>query len=212
MVMVTKLRFVVLALVTVALSACLGPRTVDLPKPEPLPPVIKPGALVINEVAARWSTSIDGSENQAIMRALAAAGKVEAGDFPDGRCKWFELYNKTTDTIRIVPGRWFLSDDATNAMKEPITIPFKIAPAGFALVYVDTIVAGNKQLHVNFGLSRNSSYLGIHYRPRVDTATVEIDGLTYPDGVNNVTWGRLPDGGSGKSAGLAPTPNRPNAR
>jgi hypothetical protein len=212
-----KAKLLLVVAIAAVVSACIKGR--ELPIPNNSKPVlgdsIAPGSLLVNEIASRWSTSI-ASEYQDFMRrrALGLAGTDNATDYPDGKVKWFEVYNNSQDTIDFSKGGWYFTDEPgtdSGNVKQVVVSSLKLAPLSMAAVYADTFInnPNQAQLHVDYGISRNGGTMGIFYKRPSTERLLLIDTLTYPPGVNNKTWSRVPDGNSVKGQAL-PTPNAPN--
>lgn len=203
----SKMKKVIAFVLLIGLfTACLEQRELPIPPKNPAS-----GALIVNEVASRWTTAIP-SEFQDLMRIREQRliGTPDEGDFPNGTVKWFELYNNSDDTIRMNDGLWYLSDDPDNEPdKNKVLSTVKIAPSGWAIVYCDTLIPSTTQIHSNFGISRRLSKIGVFFRRNEGDALSLIDTLTYPDGVNNRTYNRFPDGNKSFTQG-PPTPGAAN--
>ena len=188
------------------LTACLEQRELPIPAKDPAS-----GALIINEVACRWTTAIP-SEFQDLMRIREQRliGTPEEGDYPNGATKWFELYNNSDDTIRMNDGLWYLTDDPDGEPDKNLVLStVKIAPKNWAIVYCDTLIPSTTQIHTDFSISRRVSKIGVFFRRNNSDTLKLIDTLTYPDGVNNRTYCRFPDGNKTFTQG-PPTPGAAN--
>ncbi len=145
-------------------------------------PVLQDIELVINEVmAANVSTIADS-----------------ATEFDD----WLELYNGSVEDLSLAgftlsddrgrPGKWTLPDTSIDA-------------GGFLMVWADEDgVQG--PMHANFRLSRLGEYLGLY-----DSAGVPLDSISFPSQVDDVSYGRTPDGADVWSVLASATPGSPNS-
>ncbi|MCX8157923.1 MAG: lamin tail domain-containing protein [Verrucomicrobiae bacterium] len=116
------------------------------------------------------------------------------GDYED----WFELYNPGTQAVDLAD--CYLTDTLTNRFKYRITTngAHLIPPQGYLLVWADEETAQNTDaqgrpradLHVNFKLSAAGEAIGLYAADGTAIDTVEFGVQT-----NDVSMGRLPDGG-----------------
>jgi hypothetical protein len=121
---------------------------------------------------------------------------------------WIEIYNPNDVAVDLAG--YFITDDVTKPKKVPAIPsgnPITIIPAkGYKLIWV--IGSGNTPagpLQVAFGLSTNGEYVGL-YKP---DETLQ-DSLTYPLITKDVSYGRLPDGGSNLQLFTIATPGASN--
>jgi len=118
--------------------------------------------------------------------------------FPD----WIELYNSGITQIDV--SGMCLSEDLNNA---PWRFPNGtiLAPGGFLLVWGGR-GSGPDMLHANFSPNAGGGTLTLL---AVNGATV-IDQITFDKQIRDVSYGRVPDGGSTWSYLLTPSPNEAN--
>ena len=118
--------------------------------------------------------------------------------FPD----WIELYNSGITQIDL--SGMCLSEDLNNA---PWRFPNGtiLAPGGFLLVWGGR-GSGPDMLHANFSPNAGGGTLTLL---AVNGATV-IDQITFDKQIRDVSYGRVPDGGSTWSYLLTPSPNEAN--
>lgn len=118
--------------------------------------------------------------------------------FPD----WIELYN--TGTTQIDLSGMCLTEDLDNA---PWRFPNGtiLAPRGFLLVWGGR-GSGPDMLHANFSPNAGGGTLTLL---AVDGVTV-IDQITFDKQIRDVSYGRVPDGGSTWSYLLTSSPNEAN--
>ena len=118
--------------------------------------------------------------------------------FPD----WIELYNSGTTQIDL--SGMCLTEDLDNA---PWRFPngTNLAPGGFLLVWGGR-GSGPDMLHANFSPNAGGGTLTLL---AVNVATV-IDQITFDKQIRDVSYGRVPDGGSTWSYLLASSPNEAN--
>jgi hypothetical protein len=136
------------------------------------------------------------------------------GNFDD----WFELYNPGSNTVDLAG--YYLTDSLTNALGQ-VTNKFKylittngphtLAPHGYLLVWADnqpgqnTTVGGvlRTDLHVNFQLAKGGEAIGLFAADGLP-----IDYVTFGLQTDDVSAGRIPDGG----ANIVPMPNAASPR
>jgi hypothetical protein len=123
------------------------------------------------------------------------------GHFED----WFELYNPSTNAVDIAG--YYLTDSltnnagiVTNKFKYLVTTngPHVIPPQGYLLVWADNETGQNlslgvprADLHVNFALSLGGEAIGLFAADGT-----QIDRVTFGQQTNDVSQGRIPDGGA----------------
>jgi len=118
--------------------------------------------------------------------------------FPD----WIELYNSGTTQIDL--SGMCLTEDLDNT---PWRFPngTNLAPGGFLLVWGGR-GSGPDMLHANFSPNAGGGTLTLL---AVDGVTV-IDQITFDKQIRDVSYGRVPDGGSTWSYLLTSSPNEAN--
>ena len=120
---------------------------------------------------------------------------------------WFELYNAGRSEADL--SGYYLTDTAKNKTQFKIPNGTRIGAGAYLLVWADGLTALNTtnspELHVNFQLSKSGEQLGL-YAP--DGA--ELDLVTFGAQTNNVSQGRLPDGGNSILYFPQPTPRASN--
>ena len=126
------------------------------------------------------------------------------GHFDD----WFEIYNAGANTVDLTG--YTLTDDLTNITQYVIPPGYTVAPGGFLLVWADNDTKQNSptnaDLHVNFKLALAGEQLGL-FSPD----GLLVDGFSFPAQTNDVSMGRVPDGGELPLAFMpSPTPRGPN--
>ena len=136
---------------------------------------LNPGDIVINELMA---SNVD---------VVADAD----GSYED----WIELLNTTENKLSL--GGLYLSDDATNLSKW--ALPNQELPAGsYFIIWADSEDAQGSS-HANFKLSSAGESLFLS-----DAHQVLIDSVLFPEQIENVSYGRMPNG-HGDFTFLAPT-------
>lgn len=193
---------------SIGLQGCLPKRDIELPPP------IAQNAIVINEVAPRWTTAIQSPFDSLMkQREKSPFYNSDGNNYPNGAVKWFELYNNSTATIDFSQGLWYASDDTLNPTKSQFLSNLKLAPGKFAIVFCDTIIpaARDTTLHVSFNLNRPAgSSVGLFYRQNTAVALTKLDAITYPNVPNGQTYARKPDGTDRWQLTGQPTPGRSN--
>jgi hypothetical protein len=111
---------------------------------------------------------------------------------------WFELYNPSTNAIDIAGA--YLTDSLTNKFQFLITtnMAHTIEPKGHLLVWADNEVNQNTiggtirpDLHVNFALAKAGEQIGLFAADGT-----QIDAVTFGAQTDDVSMGRIPDGGA----------------
>jgi hypothetical protein len=138
-----------------------------------------PEGLFINELMADNQITIPGPD----------------GTYPD----WIELYNAGNETIDL--GGMFLTDDLTDPTAWSFPNETLIEPEGYLLIWADNS-SDRDSLHTNFGLSANGEEVGLFAS---DGVTL-IDSVVFVKQIQDVSYGRLPDGGSSWEPLLRATP------
>ncbi len=117
----------------------------------------------------------------------------EAGQFDD----WVELYNAGSTSVNLAG--WHLTDDFSKP--EKWTFPdTTIKPGGFLLVWCDND-PGDGPLHATFKLDADGEQIAL-----VDPEGNVVDSLTFGPQQTDVSYGRMPDGGTTWQAFTRPTP------
>ena len=141
---------------------------------------LKPGDIVINELMA---SNVD---------VVADAD----GAYDD----WIELLNTTENELSL--GGLYLSDDATNLSKW--ALPNQELPGGsYFIIWADSEDAQGSS-HANFKLSSAGESLFLS-----DAHQVLIDSVLFPEQIENVSYGRMPNG-LGDFTFLSPTFDQTN--
>lgn len=190
------MKFLACLLGIALLTGCTPDRTF-LPPPAQ-PPVggaddIRFGTIRINEFMATGSPFY----NELVIEGEAASGS-----------DWLELFNTTNDTIRLVQGRWFVTDTLGNpeGWELPDTM---ILPRGYLIIWCDDFDTTITQMHSNFRLSSSGEHLGLFYNPQ-DLPIMAIDTLRYTTQFAGQSQARFPDGTVNWIFSVNPTPNAAN--
>lgn len=141
--------------------------------------------LVINELMASNQTTLEDPD--------------EPGEFPD----WIELYNRSDSTIDL--SGLYLSDDPLEPAKWQFAPGTLIDAGGHLLVHADDD-GTQGGLHTNFQLSRNGETLLLVDR---DGTTI-LDSVTFGVQLEDIAYGRYPDGGETWGFHQPPTPGAAN--
>jgi len=120
------------------------------------------------------------------------------GGHPD----WLELYNSANQSVDL--GGMYLSDSLT---KGNWRIPNGtiIQPRSYLIVWADAD-AGQAPLQTNFNLLANGGVIALFAR---DRKTI-VDFVIYDKQLRDVSYGRLPDGGSSWEYMTVPTAGKAN--
>jgi len=147
----------------------------------------------------------DGLRMNEVLARNTSVYPDETGEFSD----WLELYNPTNRFIDVAG--LFLTNDATVPDKHTIPEGYGdvtyIAPGGFKTLWLDDNPSKGP-LHVGFIIPGAGSFLGISSRN--GNQYNYWDQMTYPPIGADVSYGRVPDGGSEFMVFDSPTPNAPN--
>lgn len=137
---------------------------------------------------------------------------VDFDDYSD----WIELYNPTNTDVSI--GGYYLSDDSSDPTKWQIPTGATIPANGYYLVWADDYddAPGNTYIrdwwprnisfttkygHTNFKLSKSGEFIGLY-----DQSGQIIDSITFGTQVDDVSFGRSPDGAENWVQFGEPTP------
>ena len=141
-----------------------------------------PVSLVINELMANNDAAVPGPD----------------GDYPD----WVELYNGGAETVNL--GGMYLTGNLANPNAWQFPSGTIIESNSFLVVWADNSpeIGG---LHTSFSLNASGEAVGLF---AADGET-RIDSITFGPQDDDVSFGRLPDGGLSWNH-LIPTPGSPN--
>ncbi len=136
------------------------------------------------------------------------ASNTKTNEDPQGETDdWVEIYNASDEPIDIAG--MYLTDDPSAPRKWEIPAgqpQLTTVPAyGHLLIWADGDVA-DAGLHAPFGLSSNGDEIALLDR---DSATV-IDHIAFDEQQADISFGRLPDGGSAWQPFASPTPGTEN--
>jgi hypothetical protein len=175
----------------IILVNCTPDRTFTIDN-KPVPPVggannIIPGTLRVNE--------------------YVAAGSLQSNELVTSS-DWFEIFNTTNDTIRLVQGKWFVTDSLgeKNKWELPDTL---ILPRGFLVIWCDNEDTTITQMHSSFRLSSSGEDIGIAYFAN-GTDGKFIDSLTFTGQDAGFSEERYPDGSTNWVRTANNTPGAPN--
>lgn len=115
----------------------------------------------------------------------AYADPDEPGAYED----WIEVYNPGESAVDM--GGMYLTDDLTRPTKWQVPAGVSIPARGW-LVFLADEEEAQGSLHAGFKLGKSGEAVGLVQR---DGTTV-VDSVTFGAQTTNVSWGRLPDGGS----------------
>jgi hypothetical protein len=117
---------------------------------------------------------------------------------------WIELYNTGNTTVDL--SGYYLTDNLTNKTKWAFPQGTFIPAHGYRLVWADDAPCHDTDLHALFKLGAGGEQIGL-FAP---DGTL-IDGLTFPNQKDDVSYGRWPDGaGSTFYSMNQPTPRAAN--
>jgi spore coat protein CotH len=138
-----------------------------------------PEGLVINEFMADNAATIAGPD----------------GNSPD----WIELYNGGNESVNL--GGMYLTDDLNDPMAWQFPNDTIIEAEGFLLIWADNASVSDG-LHCGFGLRANGESIALF----ASDGTTLIDSITYTKQLQDVSYGRLPDGSENWEHLLSATP------
>ncbi|PVX27150.1 MAG: hypothetical protein CW716_03805 [Candidatus Bathyarchaeum sp.] len=135
-----------------------------------------------------------------INEFMADNGITVAG--PDGYSPdWIELYNAGTQTIDLTG--LYLTDNLNNPTRWQFPEGTTIGPKEYLIIWADSDGGDN---YATFGLDANGEEIGLFDS---DGVTL-IDSVTYVKQIQDVSYGRYPDGGSSWNYLLSATPGSSN--
>lgn len=138
-----------------------------------------------------------------VVNEVMASNRATFAD-PQGQYDdWIELYN--AGGIAVSVGGCYLTDDLSLPTKWQIPAGTTIAGHGHLLIWADDQVA-DAGLHAGFRLNDEGEAVGFF---AVDGVT-PIDSVTFGEQQVDVSYGRVPDGGSELRSIASPTPGAAN--
>ena len=159
------------------------------------------GAFSPQRAAYEYFT-IEGQLNAGdiVINELMASNVDIVADADGSYEDWIELLNTTENELSL--GGLYLSDDATNLSKW--ALPNQELPAGsYSIIWADSEDAQGSS-HANFKLSSAGESLFLS-----DAHQVLIDSVLFPEQIENVSYGRMPNG-FGDFTFLSPTFEKSN--
>ena len=150
---------------------------------DPSQPLVEvPENLYINEFMANNDVAVAGPNS----------------DYPD----WVELYNGGTESIDL--GGMYLTDDLGDPDAWQIPSNTIIDAGGYLVIWADNL-PDRGLLHASFGLNASGEAIGLF----ASDGETEIDSVVFEAQLNDVSYGRLPDGTANMTY-LTPTPGSQN--
>jgi hypothetical protein len=122
----------------------------------------------------------------------------DRSDFED----WIEIYNSGDTPVDM--GGLFLTDDLDTPQRWQFPPGTMIQPKGFIVVWAD---GKGEDLHASFKLAESGEAIGLF----LPDGTV-IDAVTYGSQLDDISYGRYPDGGEDWHFFAEPTCGQPNTR
>jgi len=157
----------------------------------------------------RTSFSINAPITGLYINEWLAGNTADTTDESGSHADWIELYNADTASINLAG--LYLSDDLNNPRASQIPTGFDslttIPPGGHLLLWADNDPQQGP-LHLNFRLNSGGELIGL-FQPLGNQLHL-VDLLTFGPQLDNVSQGRLPDGGDSIVAFAHPTPAAPN--
>jgi hypothetical protein len=148
----------------------------------PTHPVWIPENIFINEFMANNDEAVLGPD----------------GDYPD----WIEVYNGGTESVDL--GGMYLSDDPANPDAWQFPFNTVVEAGGFLVVWADNS-SYPQLMHTSFSLNASGEAVCLF----AGDAETLIDSIEFSEQLDDVSYGRLPDGASSWDY-LTPTPSSSN--
>ena len=127
------------------------------------------------------------NHSQLVINELMADNGITIAH-PDGSTPdWIELYNAGTETVDL--SGMYLTDDLTDPTCWQFLEGTTIGPGKYLLVFADRDGGGP---YAAFGLNANGEEVGLFDK---DGVTL-IDSVEFAKQIQDVSYGRIPDGGS----------------
>ncbi len=149
----------------------------------------------------------DSTEKTLVINELMAGNSNFITDAQGDSDDWIEIYNPGSQAINIAG--MYLTDNISNPTKWqiPNSNPSitTIFPQGFLLIWADAETTEGV-LHADFKLSSDGEEIGLF---ESDGGTL-IDSVTFSPLPDNISYGRLPDGGDKWQIFDIPTPGQSN--
>ena len=154
------------------------------------------GAFSPQRAAYEYFT-IEGQLNPGdiVINELMASNVDVVADADGAYDDWIELLNTTENELSL--GGLYLSDDATNLSKWALPNQ-ELPPGSYFIIWADSEDAQGSS-HANFKLSSAGESLFLS-----DSHQVLIDSVLFPEQIENVSYGRIPNG-FGDFTFLSPT-------
>ena len=169
-----------------------------------LPPlIVKTLALLLTLLAS----ALPARAQSVVVNELLASNAAMLAD-PDfgGYGDWIELYNPASSAVDL--SGYTLTDDLTETSRWRIPDGTTIAAEGYLLIWADDENTGpptTSALHSDFKLSAGGEQVGLY-----DAAGAVVDTLTYGEQTTDISFGRVPDGGTAWAFMPTPTPGAAN--
>lgn len=132
---------------------------------------------------------------------------LDPADVPGAADDWFELYNAGRGEADL--SGYYLTDNTANKTQFKIPAGTRIPAGGYLLVWADGSPGQNStnspDLHTNFQLSKGGEEIGLFAPDGTAIDTIQFGAQT-----NNISQGRIPDGGASIVAFEQPTPRAAN--
>ena len=150
-------------------------------------------------------TSATAKDSDVVINELMASNTDSIMDAQGEHDDWIELHNVSDHVINLAG--MYLSDDRTNPRKWQFPKQTTIAPKGYLIVWADSDVDSQTELHTNFNLSKSGETLIL-----VDTDERHnqvLDSIKFGVQKEDIAIGRSPDG-TGNFTAAAITLGSPN--
>ena len=117
---------------------------------------------------------------------------------------WIELYNTQDYTIDL--SSYSITDDLNDPVKWEFPNGTFISPGDYLIIWADGRDTSMSELHASFKLSSDGEEIALY-----DADGVLIDSVVFGDQIQNISFGRRPDGGPDWYSFAFPSPDMPNS-
>ncbi|TAL67086.1 MAG: PKD domain-containing protein [Bacteroidetes bacterium] len=125
-----------------------------------------------------------------VINEVMAANKTAIADPQGGFADWVELYN--TSAVAVDLGGKYLSDDINEPKKWRFPTGVSISGNGYLLIWCDGDTLDTPGLHASFKLSRDGE--GAFLYDSDLNGNKLLDSVTFGAQLDDVSWGRYPNG------------------
>ena len=142
-----------------------------------------------------------GNRSDLVINEIMADNGITVAS-PDGKSPdWIELFNTGNETINLTG--MYLTDDLNDPTRWQFPEGTALGPKEYLIVWADR---DGGELYASFGLNANGEEIGLFDS---DGSTL-IDSVVFLKQLQDVSYGRIPDGGSSWNYLLSATPGYSN--